>query len=201
MSAKIRLSEEEIQLVGNSEWILTKNRILEKIKGLLLEVLSKQQDLLQKNPGLLPASLLQTSPKISRGENYRGLPWLVLDYPRHFSKPDVFAIRTLFWWGQFFSVTLHLSGAYKQQMIDTLVERADLFAAAGCFYCINEDEWEHHLQPDNYVPLSDTEPQQRATLLRSKRFLKLCLVIPLNDWEKVQQQLFAAFELFVSSKQ
>lgn len=201
MSAKIRLSEEEIQLVSNSEWILTKNRILEKIKGLLLEVLNQQQDFLLKNPGPLPASLSHTPPKISRGENYRGLPWLVLDHPRHFSKPDVFAIRTLFWWGQFFSVTLHLSGTYKQQMVDTLVERAGLLAAAGCFYCINEDEWEHHLEPDNYIPLRDTDPQERATLLRSKHFLKLCLVIPLSEWEKVQQHLFAAFELFVSSKQ
>ena len=110
--AKIRLSPEEEALVATTDWILTKNNVLQKIKQLLLALQSRQQDLLLPFNSL-PEEVLKSSPKISRGENYKGLPWLVLDYPRYFNKADVFAIRTLFWWGNFFSITLHLSGSYK----------------------------------------------------------------------------------------
>ena len=65
---------------------------------------------------------LNSSPKISKGENYKGLPWLVLDYPRYFNKEDIFAIRTLFWWGNFFSITLHISGKYKMRYEKKIID-------------------------------------------------------------------------------
>ena len=56
------------------------------------------------------------SPKISKGENYRGLPYVMLDYPRLFGREEVLAIRTFFWWGHGFSVTLHLKGGYRERI-------------------------------------------------------------------------------------
>ena len=109
---KIRLSQEEEELVATADWILTKNRVIQKINQLLSNVQTSQQQFLQTCT-TLEKEVLASSPKISKGENYKGLPWLVLDYPRSFNKEEVFAIRTLFWWGNFFSVTLHLSGKYK----------------------------------------------------------------------------------------
>ena len=44
-------------------------------------------------PDFLPAEMLFHSPKISKGENYKGLPYVMLDYPRCFGKTDIFAIR------------------------------------------------------------------------------------------------------------
>ncbi len=34
----------------------------------------------------------------------------MLDYPRAFGRDSIFACRTFFWWGRFFSLTLHLAG-------------------------------------------------------------------------------------------
>ena len=58
----------------------------------------------------LPEAVIQSSPKITRGENYQLLPYVILDYPRCFQKEQVFAIRTMFWWGKGISITLHVSG-------------------------------------------------------------------------------------------
>src|SRR6185369_14445953 len=108
--AKIRLSQKELELVSNTEWILTKNEVITKAKLLLGSVLDEQIKWLSHHKLILPSEIKESSPKISKGENYRGLPYMVLDHPRRFDKEDVFAIRTLFWWGNFFSTTLQLSG-------------------------------------------------------------------------------------------
>ncbi len=152
--AKIQLSAKEAELVVNADWILTKNGILQKVKYLLEEVQSREQDLLQTDPSRFPVEITQIPPKISRGENYKGLPWLVLDYPRYFGKEDQFAIRSMFWWGNFFSITLHLAGRYKKmyeaQLADCFTSlKTDLF-----FIGTSNEQWEHHFESSNYLPLT-----------------------------------------------
>lgn len=74
-SAKIRLSPQHIKLVTNAEWILTKNEILGHIKTVFEELYKEQLPLVQLS--LLPAEVLRSGSKISRGENYLGLPWII----------------------------------------------------------------------------------------------------------------------------
>src|SRR5688572_11448321 len=111
---KLTLSPVELRLATDAEILLTKNAIIDKAKQLFNLLQDKQERYLtaQFNLG---KTIVDTSPKISRGENYRGLPYVVLDYPRIFEKDNIAAIRTMFWWGHFFSMTLHLSGRYKKQ--------------------------------------------------------------------------------------
>ena len=106
---------------------------------------------------LAAAGLPRSEPKISRGENYKGLPWVMLDYPRVFGKEDVFAIRTMFWWGHAFSVTLHLKGEWKRLFLPVIIDRKDAFAAAGFQWGVMEDEWEHGHTGDNYRPMGELE--------------------------------------------
>src|SRR5689334_11584093 len=103
--AKIQLSTKEKELVSDANWILTKNAIMQKIKTMLAELMERQKNLCQRHHPLFSKEILSISPKISKGENYHGLPYLVLDCPRYFSIHQTCAIRTFFWWGNFFSVT------------------------------------------------------------------------------------------------
>src|SRR5437762_6528899 len=120
---KIQLSPLEFELMNNSEWILTKNNILKKTQRLLEQVRQNILDYTRLHPDLFPGQVTTVSPKISKGENYRGLPWFMLDYPRYFDKDNIFAIRAMFWWGNFFSTTLHLSGIYKEKYYRAIVDR------------------------------------------------------------------------------
>ncbi|HEX6916286.1 MAG TPA: hypothetical protein VF145_13645, partial [Chitinophagaceae bacterium] len=109
--ANVKLSKEELDLVTNAGFILTKNRIIGKVYdmfGLLSETFRQQA-------AGFPDEMSRAQAKISKGENYLGLPWVMMDYPRLFSKTDVFAVRCFFWWGNFFSITLQLSGKYLGQ--------------------------------------------------------------------------------------
>ena len=125
-------------------------------------------------------------PKISKGENYKGLPYVMLDYPRIFGREDVLAIRTMFWWGHAFSVTLHLKGKYKDLFLPVIRERAAELSAAGFEVGISDDEWEHAHTPETYRPLSDAYAAEENI---ASSFLKLSARCGLEHWEKAPEWL------------
>ena len=107
---KIHLSKLEMELVQNREWILTKHAIINKVYQLFGELLATYKEISRQQTQSIIDFYKHLGGKISKGENYQGLPYVILDYPASFRKENIFAIRTFFWWGNFFSISLHLSG-------------------------------------------------------------------------------------------
>ena len=194
-ATKIRLSEEEVSLAKNAEIILTKNAVMKKMQGLMEELQSLHETELTGR-SFLPSEVRRQGPKISRGENYLGLPYLVLDQPRCFEINHIFAIRILFWWGRSFILTLHLSGRHKKMFEERLLDAYDELAAAGFHFCINEDQWMHHLEADNYISLKDSTKQEVDKFNASKPFLKLAKRIELGDINNTPLEIHESF-LFV----
>ncbi len=111
--ANVKLSKNELLLVENAEVILTKNRIIKKVSELFGLLSSDYRNIIITSGGYLPSEVVAVPPKIYKGEQYLMLPYVMLDYPRYFSKNGFFAIRTLFWWGNFMSVNVLISGIYR----------------------------------------------------------------------------------------
>ncbi len=172
--AKIQFSGAEMDLINNANIILTKNEALEKIKLVLLEA-QKQMQQVQTADGLF---LLP--PKISRGENYLGLPYLVLDYPRRFSANDIAMIRSMFWWGNFFSSTLVLSGQTKANNVKTLQKGYLLFAEKGYYVGVSDDAWQHHFEQDNYCLISSLSNLEFSDICNRFHHIKIALKWPLQ---------------------
>jgi hypothetical protein len=186
--ANVKLSAAELSLVTDASFILTKNSILAKVQqmfGLLSE--HYQQQLMRV---ALPEEVMAISPKISRGENYEGMPWLMLDYPRCFGKEHVLAIRTFFWWGHFFSITLQVKGSYRN-LVST--EKLMALGTEDWYLCVSEDEWQHHFKADNYQPLSSFNEDK----IKALSFIKLAKKIPLKEWDDIQSFLESGFEEMV----
>jgi hypothetical protein len=135
---------------------------------------------------------MTTMPKISKGENYLGLPYVMFDYPALFTKEKVFALRTMFWWGNFFSVTLHLSGLYKGMYAETLMDNLYVMEA-DVYLCVLDNEWQHHFESDNYLPLRDLERNQAIEMSRQKRFIKIAIKYDINRWQEIDSLLKAAY--------
>jgi hypothetical protein len=151
--------------------------------------------------GVLPAGFLTeglplnwATPKISKGENYKGLPYMVLDYPRAFGREDVFAIRTFFWWGHYFSVTLHLKGRYETLFFTVIREHIALLADAGFHINVSEDEWRHELDSDNYIPLQECTD---TVLQKERKFLKLSARLSLDRWNEADIVLLELFRVLM----
>ena len=197
-STKIRLSPEEAALVTRADWILTKNNILQKIKQLLATIQTEQQHIIESYSPFFSEEILNTSPKISKGENYKGLPWLVLDYPRYFNKENAFAIRTFFWWGNFFSCTLHLSGNYKKKYQEKIIRSFDSLKTKDFSICINDDQWKHHFETTNYLPLQYVTAFGFEETISKRPFIKLSKKIPLEEWNEAENKLLEIFSQLIN---
>jgi len=195
--SKIQLSLFEMDLINNADWILTKNGIIQKAKQLLMSLQDNQQNHLQSIFPYLPAEILKPSAKISKGENYQGLPYLILDYPRLFDHKDIFAIRTMFWWGNFFSITLHLSGNYKTMFARRIIACYELLKETDFFICVHEEQWQHHFESDNYVQISKRNKDDFEYMISTGSFIKLANKISLRQWDDAQEILFQHFKQII----
>lgn len=195
---KITLSPEEAALITRADWILTKNNILQKTKQLLANIQTEQRQIIESHSSFFPEEILSTSPRISKGENYKGLPWLVLDYPRYFNKENVFAIRTFFWWGNFFSCTLHLSGIYKKKYQEKIIRSFESLKIKDISICIHDDQWEHHFEMTNYLPLQNIMVSRFAETIIKRPFIKLSKKIPLEEWNEAENKLLEIFRQLIN---
>ncbi len=189
--AKIQLSPAEERLMANAEVILTKNRVLEKMRCLLEEV----QAHMAEHAGTFSKPHTGPPPKISRGENYLGLPYLVLDYPRVFQQEGVFAIRSFFWWGNFFSSTLQLSGDFKTEYL--LKIEAAYAAFSGYHIGINPDPWQHHFEETNYTPVATLQHGDFKKLVHQHAHIKLATKLPVSEWQQAGVFLFDHWKLYL----
>lgn len=166
-------------MVTDAGLILTKNAIIGKVYA-VFGMLSDEYSLLLGQFPQLSEDAGPRSPKISKGEQYEGLPWVMLDHPRHYRGDDAFGIRSFFWWGNYCSITLQLSGTFQQKYAPILHQ--NLAGSKDWFIGINDDRWQHHFRPDNYKPYAEWNGD-----LGSLPFIKLAKKIPLTEWDQLDQ--------------
>ncbi len=190
--SKLMLSDDELQLVTNTGWILTKRKIIDKVNGLLGAVAANQQHVIENEKAWLPQQVVLSTPKIAKGENYLQLPYLLLDYPRCFDAENIFAVRTMFWWGNFFSITLHLSGIYKEKFQQKIIDNITA-VEEEVFICINENQWQHHFEADNYTGIKKLSEAALQDMIIGKEFIKLAIKFPLQPWAALPALLDQSF--------
>jgi hypothetical protein len=193
-AAKIALSDKELELVCNSEWILTKHNIIQKVYQLFGDVLPELEKILLLNQNNLPDEVFVNAAKISKGENYHQLPYVILDYPRFFGKEDTVAIRTFFWWGNFFSISIQLSGSFLKAYIPLIESKWDQLQQDDYWFCVNESPWQHHFTEDNFMPMNRLTKEAFTRLLMQKPFIKMAKKIALDQWQDVPTFIVETFE-------
>lgn len=188
----MHLSEEQYNTITNSQFLLVKAEAMAAIWGELdaltdvySQVLASYQ--INLNEANRPA-------KISKGENYRGLPYLVLDYPAAFDKENILAFRTMFWWGNFFSLTMHLQGIYKEKYLDILLNNIYQIDNTALYICVGDTPWDYHYDKTNYILLSDLSQQEISKLIKEKAFVKLSLQMPLSSYPQLATFMTAGFK-------
>ena len=190
--AKIHLSALEMELVNNKEWIFTKQRIIEKVYHLFGELHHSYRKIVEDEKEFLPAIFQKPGGKISKGENYNGLPYLILDYPAMFSKENILAVRTMFWWENFFSISLHLSGKFFKNSNDISQWLAS-FQQKNFFVCVNENEWEHNFHSSNFIDIKEMDEGQIINICK-KDFFKVAKKIELSEWNHAPEFLEQSFK-------
>lgn len=186
-NAKLGLSSEERRLVLDPGVILTKNRIIDKVYALFGTMADELREL------RWPEGTELASPKIARGENYRGLPFVMLDYPRLFSNQHVMAVRTHFWWGNYISVVLHLKGMYQQRYVEQVAGAG--WSLQDSWVACTDDEWEHAMVEPFWKPINSMHANAFREHIGQHAFLKIGRKFPLET-EEMGNALIDSYKTF-----
>ena len=180
----MQLTERELNILSDTDFLLTKVQVISKIEQLLSDIRSELRKVVGNVGFRFPHDADKVRGKISKGECYQKLPYLILDYPAYFTKADIFAFRTMFWWGNFFSCTLHLQGISLEKYKENLVSSLEILKQHDFYISCGDTPWQYHYGSDNYVLLSTID----QTHIINARFIKLSKKIPLSDWSEVSKQ-------------
>lgn len=191
------LTAEEQALVVNADWLYLKNGILEKVMTLMGQLHQALEAAPVTKEFLFPDGLLAAGGKISRGERYRELPYIILDYPRLFSKDNIFAFRTMFWWGHYFIATLHLAGEEKEKYGHMIASAWQQLAEHRFQVYFLEDPWQHDFENGNYKLISAMSELEFKQLIDRRPFIKLAKPYSFEDWGKIIPEIVRDYTLLL----
>ena len=188
----------ELKIIQNSKFFYTKASATKKIDSLLAEARDEIKSIIEREEIIFPKEVDIRTGKIFRGENYRGLPYLVLDYPKYFGNDSVSALLTMFCWGTFFSCTLQLQGKALEERRNLLIQNEKLLRKKDIYICVNKTPWQYYYTKENYV-LADTLSEDALNhRFMTKDFVKLSRKIPLKDYTKLKKFAGESFRMFSS---
>jgi hypothetical protein len=197
----VTFSKEEFELLNNKEVFQTKKKVVEKLTQAFGSLNHSLEKLLPEFEDVLPPEVVSSKGKISRGENYLGYPWMILDYPRVFKHEDVFAFRSLCWWGNHFSFTVHLGGKYLTQWNDKISLVMDDLKGKSIYICIADSPWHHHFEKENYILTDELISKNHSGTdhICGKNFLKLSIMLPLNEISFIEQKAVDFFKTLLTA--
>jgi len=190
----MNLSEKELLILQDTDFLLTKATVLEKITELLERTREELKRCVEDSSFSFPDGTDHLTGKISKGENYKSLPYMVLDYPTLFSKNSIFAYRTMFWWGNFFSATLHFEGIALNNYRNFITINLNRLLNKEVYIGVGDTPWQYHYKEDNYSLLNEAH----RDFITNGKFLKLSKKIELKKWSDVPKFSTNFFEHLLS---
>jgi hypothetical protein len=184
----IPLTKKELQTLANAEFYIIKQSVTKKIQQQFHLLKSNLQDEVERCKSNIPEEADISTGRIFRGENYKGFPYIILDYPRLFDKNKVFAFRNMCWWGNHYSFTLHLSGKPLDNCRESIAKNIHKLKGKGFYYCINNTPWEYYYKDGNYQSLDELLHQSTSELKKDileKDFIKLSRKLEISVWEDI----------------
>jgi hypothetical protein len=103
----------------------------------------------------------------------------------------------MFWWGNFFSITLHLSGKYKNDLLKKNSESISLLKKNDFYIYAGQKEWEHDFDPESYKKILAATTDELERIFSGNNFLKLAIKFPIDSLETIEEKLCRNYELLL----
>lgn len=189
----------ELSAMHETELFRLKYMVIDKVVVHFSHLSPQVRGIIERYP--LPEEIAKARVRIFRGDNYKLLPYAVMDYPALYTKEDSFAYRTMFWWGNFFSFTLYLHGAYFDMYRKNLENGIRELKGKDFYLCVNQTPWQYHYEKDNYVSLDEIMSQKgfAEKYIHERDFIKLSRHIKINEWEKTSQTCIETLDLLLTT--
>ena len=194
--SKPEFTERELSYLADTDFLLAKKKVIDKVIQHFRFCSTSIDKEIRKDNFIFNPEYLKPYPKISRGENYRGLPYVVLDNPRYYTHEVIFSYRILFWWGHFISFSLHMEGPEAFQTLENLIENRDNYSGESIFFCVGRTPWEYHFEEDNYVELKFLSDNEILSQWEKNGFLKISKKATLDEWPLLNDLAIRNFHIF-----
>lgn len=186
-NSSFKLTNKEFELILNTEYPLLKKNAIEKIQAHLHQ-LGEQ---LISNP-LITSSLHTKSFKISKGENYINLPYLVLDLPKIEGNNFPILCRTMFWWGKYFSFNVFIrKEAYDMSNFETKLK---MCTSEGIFLLQRDKIWQQDLDSEDYFQVS----KWPDNIISEGPYLKLSTKHPIEEIDTLNEKAIYYYAIILS---
>jgi len=191
------LTPDELAALQNTEFFKLKQRATAKLLQLFGGLAQNMKQLPEHQNFDFPAGCDVQLGKISKGENYQNLPYMVLDFPRLFKSGDIFACRTLFWWGHGFSFTLLLQGNSLHRFWPAISSNFHRLSGQNYYLSVAETPWRHEFTSNTYQPCSRFGTAELEQQVLRHGFCKIALPLPLEQWNSVPEAGLQAYRQFL----
>jgi hypothetical protein len=167
-------TDAEIALLRDQEIWKTKKKLTTKIDNLLgqieAEARHRYTDCFENLSGLKWRS------KLSRGEQYEGYPYRILDAPGHFHHNHLSAVRNFIWFGHYACSYLLLKGTSALGVQISI--------------CTDATPWNHRFE-ENMISLD-----QGISLISNHEFIKLGLKAELGSLEEMHLFFTESYRIY-----
>lgn len=171
------------QIMQDTEFLLQKREVILKVEQLWLHLQKKISAKTAYIAAAENALGIEFQPaKITKGENYLGLPYVVCDHPRYFKKEDIFTFRSMFWWGNFFSFSVFVLGEPLEN-IRTKISLQKLLKIENAYIGTGKNTWQYEYSPDNYTLINEIGSARASEIISAHPFMKLSVKIPVTSSE------------------
>lgn len=133
--------------------------------------------------------------KISKGENLEGLPFIVLDYPALFNNDNIFCVRTLFWWGNYFSLSLIITGEYFNRFEKNISENINALKKEKVFLLTTNDIWNNNLKSNDFLKTKNQKLRLLRKFISKKHTLKISMKIKFDKQDSLVEHSAKFFDL------
>ena len=193
----VSFTEEELICLEDRDYLITKNEVSTKMESLLKSCITEIRKILVSDYPSIDAKYGNISPKVSRGENYNGLPYFVLDYPRYFQNDATFSYRIICLWGKYFTFNLYLAGNTKNKVnLKKWDENAGNFI--DCFISVSNDPWIHYLEHPDYVQASKISALEIRNLIEKIGYFKISKKTEFKTWSQLPILAQEYLKLFIN---
>ena len=149
----------ETELMYNASVFPLKQEVSRKLYILFEHLKNSLKDTAIHRTFDFPAGTDTTTGKISKGENYEQQPYVILDFPRLFrpveNSTEIFAFRSLFWFGNYFSFSLLLAGKEATDRTAMFLKNVATLHKKEIYFSTHPDPWKHKTE-EPYAVLIDT---------------------------------------------
>lgn len=136
--------------------------------------------------------------KISKGENYQDMPYMVLDCPFLMHQKDLLFFRTMFWWGHYFSLNLLIKGESFQHPAQALIHHLQKKPEADIYILTSDNFWQNDISGIDYASCNAKAAQQSW---EQYRHVRIAHRIDFNAMDSLQDKCMSFIQKMLSAMQ